>query len=121
LPASLVGQVLEKRQAVKNVLKWNCFCSMGVFGIKRRRERSHRHKESGGRRCGNDHGVAYAGSRPLRAASIISALARASVDNSAFTDLVPATSAGAGMTLIANAEQSYTIFSLARFGCVLAA
>jgi hypothetical protein len=51
---------------------------------------------------------------------IISALARASVENSAITDLVSAKTVALFTSLIANAKQSYTIFSLGRFGRELA-
>jgi flagellar basal-body rod protein FlgF len=61
-----------------------------------------------------------AGSRPQPPSPIISALAPASVENSAITDLVSAIPTEALRRLIADAEQSYTLFRLVRFGFVLA-
>jgi hypothetical protein len=56
----------------------------------------------------------------IRLLPIISALARGTVENSAIADLVSPKSVGASNRFIANAEQSYTIFRLDSFGCVLA-
>jgi flagellar basal-body rod protein FlgF len=71
--------------------------------------------QSGSGRSGNDHGAANAGSRPQRPTPFISALAYASVENSAIADLVSAKRVEAATPLIANAEQSYTIFSTSPF------
>jgi flagellar basal-body rod protein FlgF len=62
----------------------------------------------GRRRCGQNHSTANAGSRPQPLLRVISALARASVENSPMADLVSAKRVEALAPLIANTEQSYT-------------
>src|ERR1700722_12400205 len=116
LGTPLVLQVLEKRQAIKDAFEEICFGRILAGGS----QRSCRHMGRDRRRHGNNHGATNAGSRPHWPHPIISALASASVENSAITDLVSAKSMLAFLHLIANTEQSYTIFVLARFGCELA-
>src|SRR5580698_813737 len=116
LGTPLVLQVLEKRQAVKDAFEEICFGRILAGGS----QGSCRHMGRDRRRRGNNHGATNAGSRPHWPHPIISALASASVENSAITDLVSAMRAEAFGSLIANAKQSYTIFRSVRFGCVLA-
>ncbi len=67
------------------------------------------------RRGENNHAATDAGSQPQSPLPIISGLARTAVENSAISDLLSAKRAGASLRLIANAEQSYTIFRFSLF------
>ena len=120
LPNVLLTRRAKSSERVQYTLKGNCFC--GIQALWRQLTQVSGTGAVELLCAGTETIIApsNAGTRPYPARPIFSALATASVENSAVAVLNSAKLLRPLASLIALGEQSSTLFSFGRFGCVLA-